>query len=150
MRNSEKNTTFAPAKSLKGLSTVDFGALDERFSLRSAKPARAVRLRHAPQKQRDSIESLFSLTISLRLTLLLMLSLSSFVIIAGCPAALRYFLRCGHLRLNLTVCLLCRIACCRETVYIQMTLYCCLLFFRQVVVCHIRTSDIILLYDILP
>ena len=115
MRNSEKNTTFAPAKSLKGLSTVDFGALDERFSLRSAKPARAVRLRHAPQKQRDSIESLFSLTISLRLTLLLMLllmlSLSSFVIIAGCPAALRYFLRCGHLRLYLTVCLLCRIAC---------------------------------------
>ena len=51
LRNSEKNTTFAPAKSLKGLSTVDFGALDERFSLRSAKPARAVRLRHAPQRK---------------------------------------------------------------------------------------------------
>ena len=59
LRNSEKNTTFAPAKSLKGLSTVDFGALDERFSLRSAKPARAVRLRHAPQRKRDSIGSLF-------------------------------------------------------------------------------------------
>ena len=59
LRNREKYITFAPAKSLKGLSTVDFGALDERFSLRSAKPARAVRLRHAPQKQRDSIESLF-------------------------------------------------------------------------------------------
>ena len=54
LRNREKYITFAPAKSLKGLSTVYFGALDERFSLRSAKPARAVRLRHAPQRKRNS------------------------------------------------------------------------------------------------
>ena len=29
---------------------VNYGALDERFSHRSAKPIRAVRFRHAPQK----------------------------------------------------------------------------------------------------
>lgn len=37
---------------------IKFGALDERFSLWSAKPAKAVRLRHAPHK--NSVESLDS------------------------------------------------------------------------------------------
>ena len=37
---------------------IKSGALDERFSLWSAKPAKAVRLRHAPHK--NSVESLDS------------------------------------------------------------------------------------------
>ena len=55
LRNREKYITFAPAKPQKVCPLLVFGALDERFSLRSAKPARAVRLRHAPHK--NSVES---------------------------------------------------------------------------------------------
>ena len=51
LRNREKYITFAPAKPQKVCPLLVFGALDERFSLRSAKPARAVRLRHAPLKR---------------------------------------------------------------------------------------------------
>ena len=51
LRNKEKYITFAPAKPQKVCPLLVFGALDERFSLRSAKPTRAVRLRHAPQRK---------------------------------------------------------------------------------------------------
>ena len=48
-------SNFAPAKSQIGIHWTaeqnNHGVLDERFSLRSAKPARAVRLRHAPPKR---------------------------------------------------------------------------------------------------
>ena len=48
-----------PLNRYKVYPLFNFGALDERFSLRSAKPARAVRLRHAPQRKRNSIMSSF-------------------------------------------------------------------------------------------
>lgn len=59
---SEKSCTFASHLKNKcfrsSFSTEDIdGALDERFSLWSAKPAKAVRLRHAPLNIESCLES---------------------------------------------------------------------------------------------
>ena len=54
-----KNKCTASSEERKTKDTI-YGALDERFSLWSAKPAKAVRLRHAPLKHLNTIEDFFN------------------------------------------------------------------------------------------